>query len=158
MGDGDPFPVPKENSVTGINASPKISASILPNFDMQVDFPKIVTVNKMIPLPTKLSAKATAVIILKNNSGKDEQLYAANPCEIHHWDLMDSKGALIESEKDGMCSSITQNRTLKAGETIRSDYVVSLNGKLLKENEPYKLLIKFWGFEAEASFEVTFLQ
>ena len=154
MGDGDPFPRPEnpDKLVSPTTQTP----SIFPDFDIQLDFPKILTVNKMPPLPDKLSTNGAAIIIVKNNSGKDEPLYAATPCDVHHWDLLDSDGNLIESEKDGMCSFVTQHGILKAGNSIRSDYVVGLNGKLLKEIS-YKLRFKFWEFEAEAIFEVRFL-
>jgi hypothetical protein len=69
--------------------------------------------------------------------------------------LIDQRGQLIDSEGDDqLCIQMVVTRELRPGETIRDDDVVALNGKLLKNNETYKLRYKYFGFEAETKFTV----
>lgn len=125
-------------------------------FAVKLLFPDTITVNVMPPVPRKLSVRATATMTVINNSGHPVSLFAPTPCAIHDWELFDLGGRLVESEHDDACAQVLQTRVLEPGETIRTDHVVVLNGKLLSDGASYTLRFKFWHFEADATFAVRF--
>lgn len=127
-------------------------------FETKIAFPETVTVNLMPPVPDKVTIRATATVTLTNNSAAAELLTAANPCAIHHWEVLDERGTIVDVEKDELCLQIFQSRNLEPGETIRSDYVVAVNGKALQDGRRYRLRFKFWRFESEAFFTVRVVQ
>jgi hypothetical protein len=136
---------------------PWYSPAILPEFDIRLIFPEIVRVNYMPPVPAKLEGQATATMIVVNRSGRDELLTAATPCAIHHWELLDDGGELIDSEHDDLCIQHWQHRSFESGSTIRTDYVVKLNGRLLRDGVGYRLRFFFWGFQGEAAFTAHYV-
>jgi hypothetical protein len=139
-------------------ASAATSAGVLPLFDVKLTFPEIIYVSWMPPVPDRLTVRATASITVKNNSGKSELLIAPTPAAIHHWEVFDEAGRMVDSEKDELTITVLQSRNFEPGETLRSDYLVSLNGKVLSENARYRLRFKFWSFEGEAFFRAKIVQ
>jgi len=86
-----------------------------------------------------------------------ETLFAPTPCDIHHWKLFDSSGALAQSEPPEACVDVIAQRPLAAGETLRGDSTVVLDGKLLKDGERYTLKYQFWGNACEDGFTAHLL-
>ena len=120
--------------------------------------PATVTVNKMPPIPDRLPAYVHVTAILKNTTRSDFTLQAPTPCDVSFWEVFDSNDDLIQSEPHGICPQHVVDTKLPAGQSIRSDNVLTLNGKLLEDGEKYTIKYKFWGYPSEASFSVEVVQ
>ena len=119
---------------------------------------KTVFVNKMPPIPDRLPAFAHVTATLTNTTRSDFNLQAPTPCDVNFWELYDSSNNLVQSEPHGMCPQHVVTASLPAGQTIRTDNVITLNGKLLESGETYTIKYKFWGYSSEASFTVAYAE
>jgi hypothetical protein len=111
----------------------------------------------MPPVPNKLMVSFQVSAFLTNLSGITETLFAPTPCDVHYWELRDSSGTLIQREPPEICTDMVVKFPLGAGETIRGDNIVSLDGKLLKDEERYTLKYQFWRQACEATFTAHLL-
>lgn len=125
--------------------------------DARLWCPQHVYVNLRPPVGNKVPVVFQVVAFLTNTGGAAESLFAATPCDIHYWELFDSSGALVQSEPPELCVDVVAQHTLAAGQTLRGDSTVTLNGKLLKDGERYTLKYKFWGNACEDGFTAHLL-
>jgi hypothetical protein len=117
-----------------------------------------VTVNKLSPVPDRLPAYLHVTATLQNTTRSDFALQAPTPCDVNFWELYDDSGRLIQTELCSPCPQYVVNAALPAGESLRTDNSITLNGKLLLDGEKYTVRYKFWGYYSEASFATRCLE
>lgn len=140
-----------EQSVAGGPAETRIG------LDARLWCPQDVYVNLRPPVPNKVPVVVQIVAFLTNTGGVAETLFATTPCDIHYWELFDSAGQLVQSEPPEECVDVVAQRELAAGETLRGDSTVVLDGKLLRDGERYRLKYQFWGGACEDGFTAHLL-
>lgn len=88
---------------------------------------------------------------------KEETISVPTPCDVHYWEVVDSKGnlvqvELVQVEPPEICIQVVETRSLKAKETILGDNTLLLDGKLLKDGQRYTVRYRFWGFVDPLAF------
>jgi hypothetical protein len=140
---------------------PNLNHKHMPNNSVGIKailtFPKDVYVIMIPPVPDRITTIVPAAVTLKNTTRSDFVLFAPTPCDVHFWELCDEAGNIIQTEPAGDCIEIPVTKKLPAGQSIRGDNVVELNGKLLLKTKSFVLKYKFWGHPCQASFNVIVL-
>ena len=117
-----------------------------------------VTVNKLSPAPDRLPAFVHATATLRNTTHSNFNLQAPTPCDVNFWELYDDSGRLIQTELHAVCPQHAVNALLPAGESLRTDNSIALNGRLLLNREKYTIRYKFGGYYSEATFTAECLE
>ncbi len=137
-----------------ISRSGMATASILPDVDVKTTFPAEVHVNLMPPVKDDGFVEQKFHVTLKNNTGKDLALIASSPCTISDWQILETSGAANQAKaKPGMCIQVLVTHVVKPGETLATDDIARIDGKLLHDGASYKFRYKFFGYESESSFK-----
>ena len=117
-----------------------------------------VTMNKLSPAPDRLSAFVHATATSQNTRRSNFNLQAPTPCDVNFWELYDDSGRLIQTELYALCSQHVVNALLPAGESLRTDNSIALNGRLLLNREKYTIRYKFLSYYSEATFTAECLE
>jgi hypothetical protein len=127
-------------------------AQVPDRITVSVSLPPEVTINRMPPIPERLPVNLPVTVAITNRTQATEMLHANDPCAVHHWEVADAAGQVVDREKDEVCTQQIQARVLDPGETLRAERSLTLDGKALRDGESYTLHYRFWGFAAEGRF------
>jgi hypothetical protein len=120
-------------------------------------FPQNVYVIVIPPMPNRIVITVSAAALLTNTTRSDLTVFSPTPCDVHFWELFDQSGDLIQTEPSGNCIQIPVSKKIPAGQSIRGDNDVKLDGKLLLKGKSFILKYKFWGYPCQAQFNVIVL-
>ena len=114
-----------------------------------------VKIAPVIALPAgEAEVTVPVTLSLANESDQSVTLKSSNRCEIHIWNVTDSKDVGVENHN--ICPMIyqPQSNPLAAGERQTGDESISLQAAKFHEGETYALHYRFWNILAEAKFTV----
>lgn len=124
--------------------------------DAKMWCPNEVWINVQPPVPRELLVSVPVTAFLTNQGDGEVSLYSPTPCEVHYWEVVDENGNLIQAKQPEPCIDMVAIYKLTAGDTLRGDNNLPLNGKLFEEDKQYTIRYKFWGFDIEDRFTSRF--
>ena len=129
------------------------AATLLPDLDLRLSFPKDIYVNEMPMIPgNDRRVMATAAVTLTNRSRSPVDLVASTSCEVHDWTLVDETGRVVQTELDDVCIDVVQFLSLKPGDEVSGSHQVVLDGRLLEDGRTYTLNYAYWHVQGFTRF------
>ena len=115
-----------------------------------------VKIAPVIALPAgEAEVTVPVTLSLANESDQSVTLKSSNRCEIHIWNVTDSKDVGVENHN--ICPMIyqPQSNPLAAGERQRATKKITLRAAHYRAGETYTLHYRFWGIFTEAEFKAN---